>query len=164
MVSTGLAPPYLLVGHSAGGLYVNIFARLYLEEVAGIVLIDSSHPLQFEYFRKDQPILYTAFIATTAIGSMQYEASILKGIHLEIASIAPFPDVPLVVLTAESSSSFETEKMRQKWLEFQEDLANMSIHATHKVVADSGHFIHQDKPQIVIEEITRLVIESKKIQ
>jgi pimeloyl-ACP methyl ester carboxylesterase len=157
LVSTDHAPPYLLVGHSAGGLYLNIFARMYPEKVVGVVLIDSTHPFQFEYFKKDHPILYTAFVTTTAIGNTRYEASILKNIHAEFASIESFPNIPLIVLTAESSSIFVTTKMRKKWLEFQEDLANMSINATHKVIAGSGHFIYKDKPQIVVEEITRLL-------
>jgi pimeloyl-ACP methyl ester carboxylesterase len=40
----GLAPPYILVGHSLGGLYMQLFARRYPEEVKGIVLVDSVYP------------------------------------------------------------------------------------------------------------------------
>jgi pimeloyl-ACP methyl ester carboxylesterase len=40
--------PYVLVGHSVAGLYSRIYAVRYPEEVAGIVLVDSSHPNQFE--------------------------------------------------------------------------------------------------------------------
>lgn len=40
----GLAPPYLLVGHSMGGLYMQLFARRYPDEVMGIVLLDSLMP------------------------------------------------------------------------------------------------------------------------
>jgi hypothetical protein len=105
--------------------------------------------------------LYIAFVTVTAIGTTRYEASILKNIHAEFASIEPFPNIPLVVLTSESYSIFETTKMRKKWLEFQEDLANMSIYATHKVVTGSGHFIYKDKPQYVVEEITMLFNETK---
>jgi hypothetical protein len=55
-------------------------------------------------------------------------------------------------------------ELREKWLEFQEDLATMSTEATHKVVAGSGHYIQVDKPQIVIEEITRLINTLENIQ
>jgi pimeloyl-ACP methyl ester carboxylesterase len=44
----GVQGPYLLVGHSIGGLYVREFAVRYPDEVAGLALLDSSHPLQFE--------------------------------------------------------------------------------------------------------------------
>lgn len=43
-----LKPPYILVGHSFGGYSVQHFARSYPEEVAGMVLVDSSHPEQVE--------------------------------------------------------------------------------------------------------------------
>jgi pimeloyl-ACP methyl ester carboxylesterase len=40
--------PYVLVGHSLAGLYSRVYASRYPEEVAGMVLVDSSHPDQFE--------------------------------------------------------------------------------------------------------------------
>lgn len=44
--AAGIAPPYILVGHSMGGLTMRLFASLYRKEVAGMVLVDSSHPDQ----------------------------------------------------------------------------------------------------------------------
>ena len=42
--------PYVLVGHSFGGLYAQMYAARYSEEVAGVALVDSSHPEQFTRF------------------------------------------------------------------------------------------------------------------
>lgn len=39
-------PPYVLVGHSMGGLFIRVFADRYPDEVAGMVLVDASHPDQ----------------------------------------------------------------------------------------------------------------------
>jgi len=39
-------PPYVLVGHSMGGLFIRVFADLYPDEVAGMVLIEAVHPDQ----------------------------------------------------------------------------------------------------------------------
>ena len=39
-----IAPPYVLVGHSVGGFDVRLYASLYPTEVAGMVLVDASHP------------------------------------------------------------------------------------------------------------------------
>jgi pimeloyl-ACP methyl ester carboxylesterase len=44
----GVQPPYVLVGQSIGGEYVRVFAAKYPAEVAGLVLVDSSHPDQHE--------------------------------------------------------------------------------------------------------------------
>jgi len=48
--AAGIAPPYVLVGHSMGGYDVRLFASLYRNEVAGMVLVDASHPDQDKRF------------------------------------------------------------------------------------------------------------------
>ncbi len=48
--NAGVAPPYVLVGHSLGGFDVRLYATLYRSEVAGMVLVDSSHPEQQKRF------------------------------------------------------------------------------------------------------------------
>src|SRR5262249_28852565 len=44
LTHAGIAGPYVLVGHSAGGLYVRVYAAHYPEEVVGMVLVDPGHP------------------------------------------------------------------------------------------------------------------------
>jgi pimeloyl-ACP methyl ester carboxylesterase len=46
--NAGEQPPYALVGHSLGGIYVRAFATLYPGDVAGMVLVDSSHENQLQ--------------------------------------------------------------------------------------------------------------------
>lgn len=41
--NAGISPPYVLVGHSRGGLYVRAFYRQFPAETLGIVLVDSTH-------------------------------------------------------------------------------------------------------------------------
>ncbi|MBZ0301270.1 MAG: alpha/beta hydrolase [Anaerolineae bacterium] len=43
----GISGPYVLAGHSFGGLAARAFAALYRDEVAGMVLVDGSHPDQW---------------------------------------------------------------------------------------------------------------------
>jgi pimeloyl-ACP methyl ester carboxylesterase len=50
LANAGVAPPYVLVGHSMAGFDVRIFASLYRNEVAGMVLVDASHPEQENRF------------------------------------------------------------------------------------------------------------------
>ncbi len=40
----GLEPPFVLVGHSSGGLNVRLYAATYPRDVVGVVLVDSSSP------------------------------------------------------------------------------------------------------------------------
>ena len=48
LANAGETGPYVLAGHSAGGIYTLNFARLFPEDVAGVVLLDSMHPDQYE--------------------------------------------------------------------------------------------------------------------
>ncbi len=45
----GITGPYVIAGHSYGGLVVRAFADLYPNEVVGMVLIDASHPDQWAH-------------------------------------------------------------------------------------------------------------------
>jgi pimeloyl-ACP methyl ester carboxylesterase len=47
LTGAGETGPYVLVGHSYGGLYALTYAGQFPAEVAGLVLLDSSHPDQF---------------------------------------------------------------------------------------------------------------------
>jgi len=41
---TGESPPYIMAGHSHGEHYIRVFKKLYPNEVAAMVLLDSGHP------------------------------------------------------------------------------------------------------------------------
>src|SRR5262249_27751526 len=44
----GMDPPYVLVGHSVGGMNARLYAHVHPEEVAGLILVDSTHQDQFD--------------------------------------------------------------------------------------------------------------------
>jgi pimeloyl-ACP methyl ester carboxylesterase len=47
-IAAGAAPPYVVVGHSLGGLYAEAFARLRPHETAGVVLVDADLPSELD--------------------------------------------------------------------------------------------------------------------
>ncbi|MHB1058491.1 MAG: alpha/beta fold hydrolase [Rhodanobacter sp.] len=49
--AVGIKPPYILVGHSAGGMAVRVFADRYRDEVVGMVIVDGSHEDQSSRFK-----------------------------------------------------------------------------------------------------------------
>jgi pimeloyl-ACP methyl ester carboxylesterase len=53
LTNAAIPGPYVLVGHSMGGLNVLVFGGAYRDEVAGMVLVDSSHPEQFQRYGPD---------------------------------------------------------------------------------------------------------------
>src|SRR5205085_805643 len=50
LAAAGERGPYVLVGQSIGGIYVQVYAARYPDEVAGVVLVDSSHPDQLSRY------------------------------------------------------------------------------------------------------------------
>jgi pimeloyl-ACP methyl ester carboxylesterase len=58
--------PYVLAGHSFGGLYVLNFAARYPEQVAGVVLLDSTHPDMFTRLPA-YPMIWEAFRRASAV-------------------------------------------------------------------------------------------------
>ena len=53
--AAGISPPYVMVGHSLGGLYMQYFARHYPEVVQGLVLVDSVHSEQLGRVKAKTP-------------------------------------------------------------------------------------------------------------
>ncbi|MDP1931121.1 MAG: alpha/beta hydrolase [Gammaproteobacteria bacterium] len=63
---TTLSGPFVLVGHSSGALYVRLFAELYPEEVAGVVLLDGQPAEAFTRL-PNFPAFYYSFRRLSAV-------------------------------------------------------------------------------------------------
>jgi pimeloyl-ACP methyl ester carboxylesterase len=70
--------PYIMVGHSAGGVYVRAYASQYPSEVAGMVLVDSSHegenlilPPEWVKLNRTQNTMMAACRAMSPFGLMR---------------------------------------------------------------------------------------------
>ena len=93
LTKAGINPPYILVGHSLGGVNMRLYASQYPEDVVGLVLVDSSHENQMtsEMWRriKMQSWLYQVFRVVSQVGVLRLIGEmnllpILKDIKQEI--------------------------------------------------------------------------------
>jgi pimeloyl-ACP methyl ester carboxylesterase len=57
-----LLPPFLLIGHSYGGLVAQYYAHHHPEQVAGMVLLDPAHERQFQQFPRDFSMGFTCAV------------------------------------------------------------------------------------------------------
>ena len=87
--NAGIPGPFVLVGHSLGGMDARMFANRYPSEVAGMVLVDSSHPDQEERFPPEAKKLAAA--SYYVIRAMQITLPI--GLPRLLASRAAPPEV-----------------------------------------------------------------------
>jgi pimeloyl-ACP methyl ester carboxylesterase len=161
-------PPYVMVGHSYGGAIVRLFAMRWPAEVTGMVLVDSSHEDQQKRFAA-VPGAPSARPSPASPRPAPPEKIDLPGISAELAKAPWHANIPLVVLTKtdrpptgdDPAAAYEAARGRI-WLELQAELATRSPQSEHIVAPDSGHYIHNDEPALVIDAVRRVIAKSKK--
>lgn len=162
---TGQRPPYVLVGHSYGGLFVNLFARTYPAEVAGVVFVESGHPDQLDRWRRNRPGHEAPASALVAVGDRPSPALVewydAGKVVDDLRRAPPFPEVPVVVVTAGNRWLPDARAWREQWLVHQRGLAALSPRGRRLVASESGHFVQRDQPDVVVRAI-REVVESAR--
>lgn len=147
--------PYVLVGHSFGGPIAQLYTKQYHNEVAGLVLVDPSHP----------DILVAFSRAFPDEAEPDPEGIDLEKSVQEMRLVQSVGAIPLVVLGAGSRvypSSFPSTELRhiyRLWTHLLQELPNLSSRGNWVLVEDSSHYIHVDRPEIVVDAIYRVVQE-----
>jgi pimeloyl-ACP methyl ester carboxylesterase len=153
-----IKPPYVLVGHSLGGLYMQYFARNFPQEVAGLVLVDSTHweqslqmgnPANTPYNSRTAVTLFMPWIMRREISD-----STAAGAQVH-ASPTPF-GVRTIVLSSTRGPTGETPSARALAARLQDEIAADFPDADHVRVNDSGHYIQRDHPEVVVEAARKL--------
>jgi pimeloyl-ACP methyl ester carboxylesterase len=158
LAASGISPPYVLVGHSLGGLYMQYFARRYPGEVQGLVLVDSMHSEQLDRVRAATPGVYRMMNVITVIvgGAMRREFAGLPATAAEIEALPATLNVPTIVLSSTRPAAGERPEFRALLAQLQNGLADTYAARRHDLVPDSGHYIQHDQPQVVITAVREL--------
>jgi pimeloyl-ACP methyl ester carboxylesterase len=158
-----LPPPYVLVGHSLGGLYQFVYARRYPGEVAGLVLLDPTHPAHWAQVQAQTPALaallqgmrHTVF-SDAAAREFDDQAQCLDTLPSAPTS-APADAPPAQVLLSTERTALETpafvqmlEASRSDWLRL------LGPRARLQRVPGAGHTIQRDAPAAVVEAVARV--------
>lgn len=208
---SGVVGPYILVGHSYGGLNVRLFAGRYPELTAGAVLVDSMHedevterfPVEHVKGQKLAAKFYGLLLFLSRVGMLQILATFKKFPGFS-ATITPFSkqtqellwrlsfqkktiaamhseflnvqygyeqarglkqtDALFTVIKSEIVNEFypgtseDTKQIiRKKLWDVANDLKNTSVNGQLVEAKGSGHNIHIEKPQIVIDAIVNML-------
>lgn len=150
---TGIAPPYVLVGHSLGGLYMQLYARRYPNEVAGLVLVDSTHPEQMKGAgaRENWPAWANVAFKTMTSEAAKKELAAIPATGASLLSLPPFNGKPVIVLSARKPMD-ETSELARDANAKRVDIARLNPGAK-QVWVDSGHAIPLEKPEAVVAAI-----------
>lgn len=161
LTELGLEPPYVLLGHSSGGLFANLFARRYPGEVAGIVLIDSSHPDQEERFRPHASLVQRCLLRL-AKRNLNSELAAFGGTAREIQQAGAFPQIPLVVVTGTKNKGLlHNKSMFAAHQANQTELVSLSRFGKHVMAEQSGHFPQLTEPELVANAVRSLLGRSQ---
>lgn len=152
--------PVVLVAHSYGGLVAVVETARHPEDIAGVVLVDASHPDQearfSAVFTPEQQAISDTELANFPL--VDFRASLADA----GTALDSFPEVPLTVITATRGfasacdQGLPCEAMQAVWLEVQDEYAALTSGARH-VRADTGHYIHQEDPDLVVAEIAAML-------
>ncbi len=206
-----IKPPYILVGHSLGGLNMRLFASQYPDEVRAIVLVDAVpaniysrlNPQFQKYMAKTnqmffwlsilsrfgllrlgtqllgnkvtpdfvrklpaevQPIVLAQFCPKT-FNTAIAENRLMEASAKQVSQTKLPKDLPLVVLSHginmfSKLSLLEAEKAESVWQKLQAETADLTSKGTLKQAQTSGHDLHIDAPQLVIDGIRQAILLS----
>ncbi|WP_230408670.1 alpha/beta fold hydrolase [Undibacterium flavidum] len=152
-----LKPPYILVGHSMGGLYMQLFAKTYPDEVQGIVMVDALYP---KIIKKPED-----FPWLTRVGKSLFLNSTLQSeidqIHttgeqvLALPSIDSKPMIRLINVPKSATAiavDFGVVNDDPQTISFARNLyPNAKL-----VIADSDHAIQTANPELVVAAIREM--------
>lgn len=154
----GYAPPYVLVGHSFGGAYMELFAKQHPEEVIGLVLVDPRHRDLADACEDTGAEGCT--IPASALASLpKVQAAEIAGfasVSHEIEAAGTFGDHPVRVLTATRHRGFDREA-EALWVSQLGSLADEAEDGEQAVFAGAGHYLQIWRSRKVAREILSLV-------
>ena len=150
-----IASPYILVGHSFGGLNVRLFANNFPDQVVGLVLVDPSHEEQeVKWMPLLSPESRKMYQKLTAIEGTRED--FLASLEQVSASRKSYGEMPLTVLSA-GRKDHNTEESHAMWIALHQDLLTLSANASHVIVENSGHNIHREQPGAVADAIRNVL-------
>jgi pimeloyl-ACP methyl ester carboxylesterase len=179
--ASGARAPFLVIGHSFGGLLARAFARERRAELCGLVLVESMHPRQFDLigplFPAPDESDTKALADMRAFWQQGWKHPQSTPEHIDFAdafaqdriAAGSFDGLPMRVLSAASyaSAPFIADEhvrgaMQSQWDALQAELARLSDAAQSVYLEQSGHFVQRDQPDAIAHAALELLQASTK--
>lgn len=104
--SAGIEPPYVMVGHSLGGIYVRVYNALYPGEVVGMALVDATHPDNWERQGESIDALRMLASVSSVISRLGLMRLYVAGEHFDL----PEPNGDILKANLSSSQYWDTQR------------------------------------------------------
>jgi pimeloyl-ACP methyl ester carboxylesterase len=174
LVTAKVPAPYVLVGHSLGGIIVRLYAHQNPGEVAGLVLVDSAHEDQFALMSPHFPApfpgepdsltqLRAFWTAGWSDPNRNGEGVDFLATRTQAQTIGSLGDTPMLMLTGADwikqapPGSEDGARLQARWEGLQSEIMQLSSHAQQILVKSSGHFIQREQPEVIVAAIRQMV-------
>lgn len=160
----GIAPPYVVVGHSLGGLIARAYAQAHPEQVRGVVFVDAFSATIPAVFGSRWPIYrddgLNPPIDRMPVASMRSPDSERVDLDASVAEVLAgpsFPNVPVAVLTKTESfgglTSFPglpADETNRLYDQAQDAIVALAPTTPQLIATGSDHYIQFSRPDLVV--------------
>ncbi|MGH2973703.1 MAG: alpha/beta fold hydrolase [Solirubrobacterales bacterium] len=170
--------PYVLAGHSFGGMTSRLYATIHPRRIAGLVSIDAQNEdFIAAYKRLLTPEQYTAAVLNPPPPPGLEHYSALERLDAEVSAAQmrqaqadkPIRRIPLVVLSHSREipnpfgfpPDWPIAALNRAFQASQDRLAGLVPGARHVIATRSGHYIQLDQPKLVTREIRWVVRKAR---
>jgi pimeloyl-ACP methyl ester carboxylesterase len=177
--SAHIPAPYVLVGHSFGGMASRLYATLHPRRIAGLVSIDAQNEdFVAAYKELLTPEQYTAAVLNPGPPPGLEDYAAVERLDLEVSaaqtaqaqSDMPLQRMPLVVLSHSRTipnpfgfpPDWPVTALESAFQASQDKLAELVPGARHLIAAKSGHYIQLDQPKLVTRAVRSVVREARR--
>jgi pimeloyl-ACP methyl ester carboxylesterase len=183
----GEKPPYVVVGHSFGGFDALMFAHKNASEVAGVVLVDSTHPDQRVNFGWRKRIWLRTMQLTMPFGLPRWRQwcgtgpAEIRGTKTElecrskvwatnyaqqaafdesaaeVRKLAALGEMPLAVISRDPKRPVANADSEERWQKMQVDLLRLSTRSRQVIAEGSDHSVPINRPDVVVSAIAEMI-------
>jgi len=153
-------PPYVMVGHSIGGIYIRKYAALYPTEVAGLVLLDSAHEEQFARVSQISPEWAQRIRERFPADAQRAQGFLPGNERLTWQFNGPLIVIEHGQIPPSAASDSNAQQSEAVFHLLQKDLAGRSKYGQLREATKSGHYIQRNEPELVTQSIKDVIQES----
>ena len=164
-----IKPPFILIGHSFGGLVLRLFASFYPNLITGMILVDAAPEYKEIAFEKVLPnhLLNSnrEYYRNPMLNSEKIDK--IKS-YKQIQDHKCVFEFPLTVITRGLPDNYDKNLPNQEILEVEQKLQfefmKLSNDSKSIIAQQSRHYIQNDEPDLIVDSITEMIYKYKKLR